>query len=77
MVDVIRVEMRVPAVTFIGEVKSHLGAFLVAQMVKNSPAMRKTWVGSLGLEDPWIREWLPTPVFLPRELPWTEDPGKL
>ena len=24
-------------------------------------------VGSLGQEDPWRREWLPTPVFLPRE----------
>ena len=25
---------------------------LVAQLVKNPPAMQKTWVGSLGLEDP-------------------------
>ena len=27
-------------------------AFLVAQMVKNLPAMRKTWAQSLGWEDP-------------------------
>ena len=27
-------------------------ASLVAQMVKNLPAMRETWVGSLGWEDP-------------------------
>ena len=27
-------------------------ASLVAQMVKNSPAMRETWVQSLGWEDP-------------------------
>jgi len=27
-------------------------AFLVAQVVKNPPAMRKTWVRSLGQEDP-------------------------
>ena len=27
------------------------GASLVAQMVKNSPAMRETWVQSLGWED--------------------------
>ena len=27
-------------------------AFLVAQMVKNPPAMRETWVQSLGWEDP-------------------------
>ena len=27
-------------------------ASLVAQMVKNPPAMRETWTGSLGWEDP-------------------------
>ena len=27
-------------------------AFLVAQLVKNSPVMRETWVQSLGWEDP-------------------------
>ena len=27
-------------------------AYLVAQLVKNSPAMRETWVRSLGWEDP-------------------------
>ena len=27
-------------------------ASLVAQLVKNLPAMRETWVRSLGLEDP-------------------------
>ena len=36
-------------------------------MVKNPPAMRETWVLSLGLEIPWRREWLPTPVFWPGE----------
>ena len=44
---------------------------LVAQMVKNPPAMWKTWVGKI----PWRRAWQPTPVFLPGESPWTEDPG--
>jgi len=34
-------------------------------MVKNLPAMQETWVRSLAWEDPWIREWQPTPVFLP------------
>ena len=24
---------------------------------------------------PWRREWLLTPVFLPRKMPWTEEPG--
>ena len=30
----------------------YIWAFLVAQMVKNPPAMQETWIGSLGLEDP-------------------------
>ena len=38
-----------------------------AQVVKNLPAVQETWVQSLGQEDPWRREWLPTPVFLPGE----------
>ena len=43
-------------------------ASLVAQMVKNLPAMWKTWVQSLDREDPLEkREWQPTPVFLPGE----------
>ena len=40
---------------------------LVAQMVKNLPAMQETWVWSLGQEIPWRRKWLPTPIFLPGE----------
>ena len=55
--------------------------FPVAQMVKNLPAVRETWVRSLGWEDPWIgkipwrREQLPTLVFWPGEFhglysPW-------
>ena len=36
-------------------------------------------VGDLGLvgKIPWRREWLPTPVLLPGEFPWTEEPGGL
>ena len=26
---------------------------------------------------PWRRAWQPTPVFLPGESPWTEEPGEL
>ena len=40
--------------------------FLVAQMVKNLPAMQKTRVRFLGREVP-LKKWQPTPVFLPRE----------
>ena len=41
--------------------------FLVAQMVKNPPAMQETRVQSLSQNHPWRREWLPSPVFLPEE----------
>ena len=47
------------------------------QKVKNLPAMRETWVRSLGWEDPLEEAWQPTPVFLPGESPWTEEPGGL
>ena len=40
-------------------------------------ACRETWVPSLGWEDPWRRAWQPTPIFLPGESPWTEEPGGL
>ena len=49
-------------------------ASLVAQLVKNPPAMRETWVQSLGWEDPWRRERLPTPVFWPREFHGLHSP---
>ena len=39
----------------------------VAHVVKNLPAVQERWVWSLGREDPWREEWLPTPVFLPGE----------
>ena len=38
-------------------------ASLIAQLVKNPPAMQETWVQSLGWKIPWRRESLPTPVF--------------
>ena len=31
------------------------------------------WLGKI----PWRRTWQPTPVFLPGESPWTEEPGEL
>ena len=42
-------------------------AYFVAQLVMNLPAMWETWVQSLGWEDPWRRERLPTPVLWPGE----------
>ena len=42
-------------------------ASLVAQLVKNLPAMLETWVRSLGWEDPLKKGKATTPVFWPRE----------
>ena len=51
------------------------GASPVAQLVKNPPTMRETWVQSLGWEAPLEKERLPTLVFCPGEFhglysPW-------
>ena len=43
-----------------------LWTFLVAQTVKNLPAMQETWVQSLSQEDP-LEEETATPVFSPGE----------
>ena len=50
-------------------------ASLVAQMVKNPPARRETWVQSLGWEDPREEGMATYPSILAWEIPWTEEPG--
>ena len=52
-------------------------AVLVAQMVKNLPAVQETWVQSLDWEDPLEEGMATTPVFLPGESPWAEVPSRL
>ena len=52
-------------------------ASLVAQMVKNPPAMQETWVWSLGWED-LLEEGMAThSSILAWRIPWTEEPGRL
>ena len=43
-------------------------ASLVAQLVKNLPVMRETWVRYLGWEDPLEKGKATTPVFWPGEV---------
>ena len=50
---------------------------MVAQMVKNPPAVWKTWVRSLGWEDPLEEEMATHCSILARKIPWTEEPGRL
>ena len=50
----------------------------VVQWVKNPPAMQEAQVRDPWIrKTPWRRAWQPTPIFLPRESPWTEEPGEL
>ena len=53
------------------------GASLVAQMVKNLPAIQETGVRSLGQEDPLEKGMAPHSSILAREIQWTEEPGGL
>ena len=48
-----------------------------AQMVKNLPAMWKTWVQSLSWEDPLEKGMATHCSILARRIPWTEEPGRL
>ena len=51
-------------------------ASLLAQMVKNLPAMQETWVQSLGWEDP-LEKGMATHSIVAWRIPWTEDPDGL
>ena len=55
----------------------HFGGSQAAQMVKNLPAMQKTWVWSLGQEDPLEKETATHSSILTWRIPWTEKPGRL
>ena len=55
----------------------YTGASLVAQTVKNLPAMRETQVQSLGCEDPLEKEMATHSSTLAWKIPWTEEPGRL
>ena len=52
-------------------------ASLVAQLVKNSPAMQETWVWSLDWEDSLEKEMATHSSTLAWRIPWTEEPGGL
>ena len=55
------------------EVVALTGASLVAQRVKNLPAMQETWVRSLGWEDPLEKGMATHSSILAWRMPWTED----
>ena len=52
-------------------------ASLVLQRLKHLPAMRETWVRSLGQEDPLEKEMATHSSILAWRIPWTEESGGL
>ena len=54
-----------------------MGAILVAQMVKNLPAMQETQFPLLGQEDPLEKGMATHSSVLVWRIPWAEEPGAL
>ena len=55
-------------------------SFSIGSAVKNPPAMQETneiWVRFLGWEDPLEEGTVTHSSVLAREIPWTEEPGRL
>ena len=50
---------------------------LVAQLIKNLPAMWETWVQSLGGEDPLEQGMATHSSSIAWRIPWTKKPGRL
>ena len=63
--------------SFFGGIPWTRGASLVAQIVKNLPAMQETQVRFLGWEDPLEKEMAIHSSILAWKIPWTEEPGRL
>ena len=58
-------------ITFKSEIPSYRGGFPDGSEVETLPALKEIeemWVWFLGQEDPWRRQWQPTPVSLPEKL---------
>ena len=66
-VYIFKMVMKVPALPY--------GASLVAQLVKNPPAMQETWVWSLGWEDSLEKEKDTQSGILAWRIPWTTAHG--
>ena len=49
----------------------------MAQLVKVLPAVRETWLQSLGWEDPLEKEMATHSSILAWRIPWTEQPSGL
>ena len=62
------------------DLRMHLEAYgtsMVAQVVKNLPAMQETWFRSLGREGPLEKGMATHSSVLAWKIPWMEEPGRL
>ena len=50
---------------------------LLAQMIKNLPALQETRVQSVGQEEPLEKEMATYSIILAWRIPWAEEPGGL
>ena len=76
---VLSVQLERPSLScfvFLG-LTAYLSYLLMVQTVKNLPAMRETWVRSLGWEDPLEKEMAVHSSSLAWKTPWAEEPGRL
>ena len=64
-------------IVLIREICIYTWASLVAQLVKNPPAIWETWVLSLGWEDPLKKEMATYSSTLAWKVPWMKEPGRL
>ena len=56
---------------------SQMATSLIAQLVKNLPAMQGTQVQFLGQEDPLEKEMATHPSIRAWRIPWAKEPGRL
>ena len=57
--------------------KLGFGGFPGGSVVKNLPAMGKTWLQSLGWEGPLEENMATHPSIFAEKIPWTEESGRL
>ena len=50
---------------------------LLAQVIKNLPAIQETWVQSVGQEEPLEKEMATYSIFIAWRISWAEEPSGL
>ena len=55
----------------------NINKYLLVQMIRSLPAMRETWVQSMGEEDPLEKEMANHSSILAWKIQWREEPGRL